>query len=249
MSILGRLAVTLTASTSTAIFCAAAVFAQSADDRAWQRPGAILVIDPYEANAIDWAKLKDDRQVKAIIHRAYFGLTPDRKYVERVAKAKQLGLLAGIYLLGRRGDPIAQADALIKAGADHHVTLLGLDIENMEPSSMTLPDAARFIERVHQKTGRYPIFYTNFSTYSFISRHYGASSAFAKTPLWLARFKTKHGMDSAAVWPTYALWQFQSELNCRNGQACFRRVAGTASDMDVNVFRGSEAELRALFGG
>ena len=210
--------------------------AQSLDDRPWMLPDSILIIDPYEANPVDWKKVKTDPKVKAMIHRAFFGLTPDKKYEARVAEARRAGLLAGLYLLGRPGDPIKQADALLAAGRKTGVTFLALDIENLDPKlSMTIPDAARFIEYVHRKTGRYPALYVNFSTYQHISRLYGRDSVFAKAPLWLARFRATHGMSGNAVWPTYTIWQFQSELNCKPGQTCFHRVPATRSDMDVNA--------------
>jgi lysozyme len=223
--------------------------AQSASDRPWLMPNPVLVIDPFEDNAINWDQLVADGAVKAIIHRAFHGKRADTKFEARVAEAKRRGLSAGIYLLGKPGDPIAQADLLIAAGKRVGVTLLALDIENMDPAdSMSLANAQKFINRVKEKTGRFPLFYTNFSTYQHISRHFGADSAFAKTPLWVARFRSSHGLNSTNVWRDYAFWQFQSEINCKPGQTCSRRVPGTSSDMDVNIFRGTEAELRVLFG-
>lgn len=232
-----------------ALAVSALAHAQSPTDRPWLSNDAVLVLDPYEDNGIDWDQLAKDKQVKAIINRAFFGLRPDKKYEERTAEAKKRGYSVGIYLLGRPGDPIAQADRLIEAGERLGVKFLALDIENMEPSkSMTIPDAAKFIQRVKDKTGRYPAFYTNFSTYTFVSKHFGADSVFAKTPLWLARFGRRIGMNNFNVWKDYTLWQFQSEINCKPKQTCFRRVPGAAFDMDVDVFRGNETELRTLFG-
>ena len=228
---------------------AAPASAQSMDDRPWQLKISILVIDPYEHNSVNWQKVRTDPQVKAMIHRAYQGLRADKKYAARIKEAKAAGLLTGIYLLGLPGDPIKQADALIEAGQRNGVTLLTLDIDDVNPKKfMTLPDAVRFIEHVHRKTGRYPLFYTNFSTFKHISQRYGRDSVLAKAPLWLARFGPKPGMNSTAVWPTYTLWQFQSEINCKAAEQCYHRVPGTRSDMDVNVFRGTQRELKALFG-
>ncbi len=47
--------------------------------------------------------------------------------------------------------------------------------------------------------------------------------------------------------PTYALWKFSSEVNCRppGKGACLYRVKGTRFDMDVNVFFGTVDDLRA----
>jgi GH25 family lysozyme M1 (1,4-beta-N-acetylmuramidase) len=233
---------------ATAVLPFESTAAQSADDRPWMLPDSILILDPYESNAVDWKKVATDRKVKAMIHRAFFGLKPDKKYEARVKEARAAGLFAGLYLLGRPGDPIKQADALIDAGKRTGVKFLALDIENLDPKlSMSIPDAARFIAHVQKVTGRYPALYVNFSTYRHISERHGKNSVFAKAPLWLARFGPRHGMIGDAVWPTYTIWQFQSEINCKPAQQCFHRVPGTASDMDVNVFRGTEAELKALF--
>ena len=230
-------------------FLAPPARAQSLDDRPWQLADPVLVIDPFDGNRIDRDALERDRTVRGMLHRAFFGTRKDARVDARIAEAKRRGFGTGIYLLGRRGDPIAQADLLVALGSRLGAGVLALDIEDMSPASMTLGDAQRFIERVIEKTGRPPLFYTNFSTYQHISRNFGSSSAFGKTPLWLARFRTRHGMDSTKVWSNYTLWQFQCELNCAAGQTCFRRVAGTDSDMDINVFRGTSAEFSALFGG
>lgn len=84
---------------------AAPALSQSEANRPWLLPNPILIIDPYEANSVDWDRVATDPAVKAVIHRAFFGLTPDRKYEERTAAAKAKGLLVGLYLLGRPGDP------------------------------------------------------------------------------------------------------------------------------------------------
>jgi lysozyme len=63
----------------------------------------------------------------------------------------------------------------------------------------------------------------------------------------VARFGPKVGLTSTRVWDDYTLWQFSSEINCSPQRTCFHRVPGTASDMDVNVFNGDLAALRALF--
>lgn len=231
------------------VIAAAPVRAQSADDRPWEMVSARLVIDPFDGNSIDWDKLEQDRAVKGVLHRAYFGTRKDAKVDVRIAEAKRRGFGTGLYLLGRPGDPIAQADLLIALGKKLGVETLALDIEDMSSASMSLADAQRFIARIIEGTGKAPLFYTNFSTYRHVSSKFGAGSAFAKCPLWIARFRSSHGMDSAKVWQSYTLWQFQSEINCKPGQACFRRAGGTRSDMDVNIFRGTDEAFRALFGG
>ncbi|HEY0043217.1 MAG TPA: glycoside hydrolase family 25 protein [Allosphingosinicella sp.] len=226
----------------------AAASAQSRHDRAWKLPDRVIVLDPYQGNRVNWDQVATDPHVKAVIHRAFYGLRQDSAFVDQAAKARAKGLLIGAYLLGRPGDPIAQADALIDLGKRTNVKFLALDIENVDPArSMTLADALKFIARVHERTGRYPAFYTNWSTYQHISKTYDSKSLFARTPLWIARFRDQLGEQSPRVWRDYSLWQFSSEINCTAERPCPYRVPGTARDMDVNVFNGSEAALKALF--
>jgi GH25 family lysozyme M1 (1,4-beta-N-acetylmuramidase) len=226
-----------------------AASAQDAHDRPWTLPGPIIVIDPYQANPVDWDQVATDRNVKAVIHRAYHGMTPDSRFVARAAAARAKGLRYGGYLLGKPGDPIRQADALIAVAAATGTKFLALDIENLDPRlSMTLPDAVRFIERIHAKTGRYPALYVNYSTYQHLNANYGPGSVFAKTPLWIARFRNEVGAMNPRIWRDYTFWQFSSEINCKpTTPRCLYRVPGTGRDMDVNIFNGSEADLAALF--
>src|SRR4029453_3866228 len=50
----------------------------------------------------------------AIIHRATIGDRADRKYAERRDEAKKRGYKWGAYHLGKRGDPLKQADFFLE---------------------------------------------------------------------------------------------------------------------------------------
>jgi lysozyme len=221
--------------------------AQTDGHRPWANPAVSIVIDPYEENSIDWDKAVTDKRLKAVIHRASIGSNVDSKFVARAAEARSRGLLYGGYHLGRPGDPIAQANRLLDQAAKAGVQFVALDIEGTASNDMPLDAALKFIAHVHARTGRYPAFYTNFTTFRLISAKYDSTSLFAKTPLWIARFRDDVGLDDVRVWPNYTFWQFSSELNCKPNQTCPYRVPGTREDMDVNVFRGSETDLKQLF--
>jgi len=146
------------------------------------------------------------------------------------------------------GDPIGQADYYLRNAAPAEDEIMSLDIEGLDSSrDMPLADAIRFIDRVHTKTGRYPILYGNHVVISEISRVYAGNNVFARVPLWYARFKGSINDLPKTTWNTYALWQFSSEINCdaRDRERCFYTVPGTSYDMDVNVFNGTVAELRS----
>ena len=225
----------------------------------WKRSEALLVIDPYEGNSIDWDKAVADPKLRAVLHRASIGDRTDTAFVARAKEARTRGLMWGAYHLGKTGDPKVQADRLLELAAKTDTTFLALDIEALGGSNMALKDAEIFVRHVHERTGRYPALYINWSVYAAISRDYDANSIFAKTPLWIARFIPTLPKIQSKVWPDYTLWQFSSELNCpksvRNQhepKLCDRYrpyvIAGTRYDMDINYFNGEEAALKALFG-
>ena len=221
--------------------------AQTDTHRPWVNPAVAIVIDPYQENSIDWDKAATDKRLKAVIHRASIGSEIDSKFETRATAARNRGLFYGGYHLGRPGDPIAQANLLLDQARKANVKFLALDVEGTSDSDMSFDDAAKFIGHIQASTGRYPAFYTNFSTYQAISAKYDKTSVFAKAPLWIARFGESVGIDDPRVWPNYTLWQFSSEINCKPGKTCLYRVPGTAEDTDVNVFRGTETDLRQLF--
>lgn len=222
--------------------------AQSAQDRPWEIETVPIVIDPYAPNAIDWDKAVTDPRLKAVVHQASNGLKTDPKFIARAKEARQHGLLWGAYHLGRPGDPIKQAELFLDLARATDARFLALDIEDDDPAKfMSLKDCQTFLTYVHEKTGRYPAVYVNANVYGRISERFDGASAFARSPLWIARFRSRLGLTKSRVWSDYTLWQFSSEINCSPTKTCLYRVPGTAYDMDVNVFNGTEAALKALF--
>lgn len=212
----------------------------------WENPNNAIIIDPYHQNSIDWESLSTDKRVIAIIHKASEGFTKDKKYTQRKQEALKRGYLWGSYHLGRPGDPKKQADFYLNTVKPSENELIALDLENISSSFMSLDDAKTFIEHVKKRTGRYPILYTNHQTTKDISAFEGSNSVFYKTPLWYARFKRKVTDFPKGIWQYYTIWQFSSELNCKNEEAdCLYRVPGTKYDMDVNVYYGTAAELKS----
>jgi GH25 family lysozyme M1 (1,4-beta-N-acetylmuramidase) len=117
--------------------------------------------------------------------------------------------------------------------------LIALDLEDATSTKlMNANEALLFIKRVKERTGRYPVLYTNHSSAGLISVNF-RNTDFANTPLWYARFIGKVGNFPNGVWPTYTLWQFSSEIRPQ------LPVPGTRSDMDINVFNGTVEKLKA----
>ena len=134
--------------------------------------------------------------------------------------------------------------ATVQPAADE---VLALDIESLNTATdISLADARRFIKRIREKTGRFPLVYGNDAVIRAIATRFGKDDVFSKSSLWYARFRREIPNFPKGTWDTYTLWQFSSEINCTpaNIGACLFRVPGTGTDMDINVFNGSVEELK-----
>jgi GH25 family lysozyme M1 (1,4-beta-N-acetylmuramidase) len=240
-------------------------FAQSSIEfnQPWTGENKAILIDPYQGNDFDWDKLQTDKRVAGIIHRATIGDRADTKYSDRRAEAKRRGYLWGSYHLGKTGDPVVQADFYLRTAKPIDDELIALDIEGLESPNMSLENAVKFINRIKEKTGRFPVLYANQAVVSEISRRYKKTSVFSQMPLWYARFKSVVTDFPKQTWTTYTIWQFASEINCavdvdpdpkkekwacnQTKPSCPYRVAGTDRCMDVNVYYGTVEDLKLKF--
>ena len=205
-------------------------------DAPWKHPNCALIIDAYWDNPIDWDALATEKRVVAVIHKATQGFKIDREYALRKQEALRRGYLWGSYHLGVRGEPEKQADFYLKTAQPSAEEVIALDLEDLD-RGMSIAGAARFIQRIKEKTGRYPLVYGNHDTIQRISEE-ADDDVFAKCPLWYARFKKTIPDFPSGVWPAYTLWQFSSEYSVQI------RLAGTKKDIDVNVYPGTVDELR-----
>lgn len=214
----------------------------------WTDTTTAIVLDPFQGNSINWDKVATDTRVVGVIHRGTIGSQKDTRYKARRDEAKSRGYKWGSYHLGRPGDPIKQADFYLATVAPADDEVMALDIESLDENrDMSLANARRFIQHIREKTGRYPLLYGNHAVVKEISRQFPDDEVFSKTPLWYARFKSRVTDFPGGVWSTYTLWQFSSEINCTpaHPEKCLYRVPGTKTDMDVNVYHGSVADLKA----
>jgi lysozyme len=223
-----------------ALMLTAAASHASEFQRPWDDPKIALVIDPYYANSIDWEKLKSEPRVVAIIHKATIGTSKlDPAYFARKQQAKERGYLWGSYHWGVAGNSEKQADFYldtVKPGDDE---LIALDLEDATSRKlMNAEEALRFIKRIKERSGRYPVLYTNHASAQLLSARFKGTE-FGSAPLWYARFKSSVTDFPKGLWQSYTLWQFASELLPQ------KPIPGTKPDMDINVFNGSVEDLKA----
>ena len=235
--------------------------------RPWKDSTKVLILDPYGPNKLRFDDLAREPRVAGVIHQASACfirngkrvLGKDTEYTNRRNEAKRRGYLWGSYHLGGPGNPREQADLYLSYANPADDEVIALDLEDTTPKYMSLPEAEVFINRIKERTGRYPLLYITHKVRTAIEQRYGTNSIFAKTPLWYARYKTNiKEYFPAHLWTTYLLWQFQSEINCctTKPRRCPKNpslksctmsspVPGTQFDMDVNVFYGTANDLKS----
>jgi hypothetical protein len=256
-------------------------------NKPWQNKSRALVLDGryYNFSSINWKELKKDKRVAGIILRSTgahkdektgkWSVIADSQYPGLRKLGRENGYLWGSYHVGAAENimsAVDQADLYVNNIDRDEDEVIALDLENIWlPHYMNLDGAKKFIERVFERTGRYPLVYVTAAIHAAAIQQEGQdiNSVFAKTPLWIVRPEDNiEGCLKKATrwWNTYVLWQIASEVNCKktaetycelprkrktvcpykqlNGLARFAPETGVKIDMDVDIYNGTVEQLR-----
>ncbi len=154
-------------------------------------------------------------------------------------------LLIGAYHFGSNsigGDVQADffMDSVAPFGQD---ILLALDLErnpDLRGGTMSVDNARAFVQRVKDRTGRWPVLY---SGASFLRDYFHTEKdTIGCCPLWIAQYgEEPHNI--AAAWPTYWLWQYTNGHQGPADQVRYPRLTPGFGKIDRSVFRGDLATL------
>ncbi len=129
--------------------------------------------------------------------------------------------------------------------------LLALDFEEHKKTGkiISFDNAALFVQRIYEKTGRYPFLYCNRANMELLSKSIH-KSLFSKCPLWIISLQKdgniSHLFNEHDIWKSYTLWQFSCEINCcsqNNNIPCFYKVMGLECGIDYNIYNGTCSDL------
>ena len=165
--------------------------------------------------------------IAGVIHEATFPrLERDAKYAERQRAALEAGLLWGAYHFGDATNPIAQADHFLRAVTAARVdnpekprsgVLLVLDFEkngHYPGGSMSVAQAVAFVERIKERTGKYPGLYGSENRLRQMLS--GASATHRRILkncwLWIANYHAEP--RNTAPWDSWHLWQYTGDGKC-----------------------------------
>lgn len=134
------------------------------------------------------------------------------------AEAKRLGKLLGLYHYASGNDPVSEADYFINNIKNYiHEAILVLDWEKSQNSAWGNSEwAERFVDRVHESTGVWPLLYTGQEGLS------QCKSLVTKCGLWFPYYykianSVNQGWEkpnfnvNISPWKNYTLWQFSSK--------------------------------------
>lgn len=200
---------------------------------------------------MDVARVRTEGGIVAVIWKASEGKDwKDPAFTRAVAASRQHGLLVGAYHFGSGSSPgEVQAEHFLHVvgpllGAEGMV--LALDLENNPnrgAGDMSATQAEAFVQRVHARTGVWPLVYTG--RYVRAAQQ-ARGTDLAQCPLWMAAY----GPDPLAgklplAWSEWALWQYTNGGAGPSRVAVYPRKTPGIGGCDRSVFRGTAEELRA----
>jgi lysozyme len=227
---------------------------------------SVVNLSHYDLMRVDFVAMKSEG-VLGVIHEATFPrLQRDWRYAERQAQAMRAGLLWGAYHFGDGTNPIRQADHFLAAVASSHPTLnpapneektrpgvlLVLDFEkngHYPGGSMSTAQAAAFVERIKERTGKYPGVYG--SEFRLRQMLYASGSAAHRAVLsncwlWIANYHNEP--RSTAPWGHWDLWQYTGDGKCGlRPRSAFPIGVANMRKSERNIFRGNNALLQAFW--
>src|SRR3984893_2530284 len=165
----------------------------------------VVNLSHYDMMRPDFVAMKREG-ILGVIHEAtYPRFERDAKYLDRQMGALQAGLLWGAYHYGDATDPVRQADHFLSVvssawaqanpGTRPSGVLLVLDFEkngHYPGGTMRVDQSARFVERIKQRTGKYPGVYGSENRLRAVLNAPGVSRAdkavLSNCWLWIANY-------------------------------------------------------------
>src|ERR1700731_2636561 len=228
---------------------------------------SVVNLSHYDLIRPDFVGMKSEGIV-AVIHEAtYPRFERDARYRERQGAAIQAGFLGGEYLSGDAKNPTRQADHFLSAVATSAPAplaardpekrrlgvLLVLDFEkngHYSGGTMTVPQAVAFVQRIKERTGKYPGLYC--SEYRLRQMLYGPGASATHRAiltncwLWIANYHFQP--RNTAPWSDWHLWQYTGDGKCDlRPRGSFPKSVANIRKAERNIFSGNNAALQAFW--
>jgi lysozyme len=223
---------------------------------------AVVNLSHYDTMRPDFLRMKSEG-IMGVIHEASFPrFERDSYYASRQQAAARAGLLWGAYHYGNGTDPVRQADHFLRVVSSAWLQadpasrpasiLLVLDFEkngHYPGGTMRVDQAVAFVERIRERTGKYPGLYGNEYHLRQVLNSPRVSAAqkrvLANCWLWVANYGAEP--RPASPWSHWHLWQYCGDGKCRLPRAGHPQSVANIVRAERNIFAGSRSALEVFW--
>ena len=223
----------------------------------------VVNLSHYDPMLPDFLGMKEQGIVGVIHEATYPRFERDVKYGVRQRSATRAGLLWGAYHFADATDPVRQADHFLRVveltWSSVHLeprpsgVLLVLDFEkngHYPGGSMRVDQAVAFVERIRERTGRYPGVYGSENRLRFMLNGPKVTSKqrriLSNCWLWIANYHYVPRFTDP--WSHWHLWQYTGDGKCDlRPRSAYPKSIANIPKAERNFFRGSPAGLRTFW--
>ncbi len=220
---------------------------------------SVVNLSHYDAMRPDFAQMRREGVVAAIHEATYPPAQIDGRYGARQDEALRAGLYWGAYHFANATDPVRQADFFLAAvrrewlrraaSAEDRGVLLVLDFEenhHYPGGTMSAAQAVTFIERIHERTGKYPGLYASENRIRKILNSPDVTlpqrESLRRCWLWIANYHQPP--RATAPWSHWTLWQYTGDGICDLPRSSHPIRVANIPHAERNLFHGSVGAIR-----
>jgi lysozyme len=213
----------------------------------------VVNLSHYDEMDPDFPKMATSGILGVIHEASYPRFARDARYAQRQTSAARAGLLWGAYHFGDATDPERQADHFLDCvAARQSPSLLVLDFEKNDHypgGTMTAEQAAKFVERIRKKTGKFPGLYSGEyrvrSVLNSPSVSASAKATLTKCWLWIANYHEKPKVTSP--WGAWTMWQYTGDGVCELPRSSFPIGIANIKKAERNIYSGTAKSLKSFW--
>jgi lysozyme len=224
---------------------------------------SVVNLSHYDLMHPDFGRMREEGIVGVIHEASYPRFDRDALYASRQQAATRAGLLWGAYHFADATDPVRQADHFLRtvssawSRADLEPrpsgVLLVLDFEKNGhyPGGTMRPDqAVAFVERIRERTGRYPGVYGSENRLRAVLNNSKVSDSqrrvLANCWLWIANYH--YEPRSTEPWSSWRLWQYTGDGKCDlRPRSAYPKSVANIPKAERNIFRGGNGALQSFW--
>lgn len=222
---------------------------------------SVVNLSHYDLMRPDFNRMKAEGVIGVIHEATYPRFDRDAYYGTRQNAAARSGLLWGAYHFGDATDPIKQAEHFLNIVESNWRgpgiqpgggVLLVLDFEkngHYPGGTMRVDQAVSFVERIRQRTGKYPGIYSNEYRLRQVLNGPRVTAAqrqvLTNCWLWIANYHTEPRATSP--WSHWTLWQYTGDGVCDLPRSQYPKSVANIRKAERNIFRGSPGALQTFW--